>query len=50
MVEIRNAYKILFGKLEGNRQLGRPRRIWEDNIRMGLTETEWEGVDWMTMA
>jgi hypothetical protein len=40
-------YKILIGKPEGKRPLGRYRRRWEDNIRMDLREIWWEGVDWM---
>jgi hypothetical protein len=36
--EKRNAYRILVGKPEGKRPLGRPRRRWEDNIRMDLSE------------
>jgi len=36
---MRNAYKILVGRPEGKRSLGRPRRRWEDNIRMKLKET-----------
>jgi len=43
-------YKILVGKPEGKRPLGRPRRRWEDNIRMDLKELGWEGVDWMHLA
>jgi hypothetical protein len=39
MREKRNAYRILVGKLEGKRPLGRPRRRWKDNIRMDLRET-----------
>jgi hypothetical protein len=38
MGEMRNAYKILVGKSEEKTLLGRPRRIWEDNIRMDLRE------------
>jgi len=38
--------KILVGKPEGKRPLGRRRRRWED-IRMDLRETGWEGVDWL---
>ena len=38
MKEDRSAFKILIGKLTGNRPLGRPRRRWEDNIRMDLKE------------
>jgi hypothetical protein len=34
----RNAYRILVGKPEGKRPLGRPRRRWMDNIKMGLRE------------
>jgi hypothetical protein len=36
--EMRNEYTILVGKPEGNRPLGRPRRGWEDNIKLDLTE------------
>jgi hypothetical protein len=39
MGEKRNIYMILVGKPEGKRPLGRPRRRWEDNIKMDLTET-----------
>jgi hypothetical protein len=45
--EIRNAYKILVGKPEWKRPFRRPRHRWEDNIRMDLRETGWEGVDWI---
>jgi hypothetical protein len=41
--EKRNVYRILVGKLEGKRPLGRPRRGWEDNIKMDLRE---DGVVW----
>jgi hypothetical protein len=43
--EMRNEYKISIGKPEGKRLLGRPRRRWKDNIKMGLREMELEGVD-----
>jgi hypothetical protein len=43
------AYRILVGKLEGKRPL-RPRRRWVDNIKMGLREIGWDGVDWIDMA
>jgi hypothetical protein len=46
----RNAYRILVGKTEGKRQLGRPRHRWVDNIEMELSEIEWGGVDWIDMA
>jgi hypothetical protein len=42
MGEKRNAYKILVGKPEGKRQMGRPRRRWVDNIKMDLREIGWE--------
>jgi hypothetical protein len=45
MVEVRGAYNILVGKLEGRRLLGRPRRRWEDNIKMDLGETGFGDVD-----
>jgi hypothetical protein len=41
MVEERNLYKVFVGKPEGKRPLGRPRRGWEDGIRMDLRETDW---------
>jgi hypothetical protein len=50
MKEIRNSYNIFIRKPEGKRQRGRPRRRWEDNIRMDIRETVWEGVDWMHLA
>jgi hypothetical protein len=46
----RNAYRILVGKPEGKRPLGRPRRRWEDNIRMDLREIGWSGMDWIDLA
>jgi hypothetical protein len=45
-----NAYKILVGKPEGKRPLGRPRSRWVDNIKIDLRETGWDGVDWIDMA
>jgi hypothetical protein len=38
------------GKLEGTRPLGRPRRRWEDNIKMDLREVGWGGMDWINVA
>jgi hypothetical protein len=43
MEEMRNVYRILVGKPEGKKPLGRPRRRWED--RLDLREIGWEGVD-----
>jgi hypothetical protein len=43
--EERNVYRVLMGKLEGKRPLGRPRSRWEDGIRMDLRETGWGSVD-----
>jgi hypothetical protein len=48
--EKRNAYRLLVGKPEGKRPLGRPRRRWEDNIRMDLGEVKWSDVDWISLA
>jgi hypothetical protein len=50
MGNLRNAYKILVGKPEGKRPLGRPRRGWVDNIRMGVREIGWDGMDWMDLS
>jgi hypothetical protein len=46
----RNAYRILVGKPEGKRPLGRQRRRWMDNIKMDLREIGWDGVDWVNLA
>jgi hypothetical protein len=50
MGEGRGAYRALVGKPEGRRPLGRPRRRWEDNIKMDLREVGWEGADWIDLA
>jgi hypothetical protein len=47
MGEKRNVYKLLVGKPEGKRPLGRPRRRWIDNINMGLSEIGLNVVDWI---
>jgi hypothetical protein len=46
----RNAYRLLVGKPEEKRLLGRPRRRWVDNIRMDLREVGWGDVDWIGLA
>jgi hypothetical protein len=50
MGEKRNACRILVGKPEGKRPLGRPRRRWVDNIKMDLLEIDWGGVYWIGLA
>jgi hypothetical protein len=47
MEEKRKAYKLLVGKTNGRRPLGRPRRRWFHNIRMDLVEVGWVDVDWI---
>jgi hypothetical protein len=50
MGEKRNAYRLLVGKPEGKRSLGRPRGKWVDSIRMDLGEVSWGDVDWIDLA
>jgi hypothetical protein len=50
MGEKRNVYRLLVGKPEGKRPLGRPRHRSLDNIKMGLTEIGCGGVDWIGLA
>jgi hypothetical protein len=47
MVEVRGAYNLLVGRPEGRRPLGRPRRRWEDNIKMDLGEIGFGDLDWI---
>jgi hypothetical protein len=44
------AYRILVGKPERKRPLGRPRRRWVDNIKMDLGDVGWDGMDWIDLA
>jgi hypothetical protein len=48
--ERRVAYRVLVGKPEGKRPLGRPRRRWGVNIKMDLQEVGWRGMDWIDLA
>jgi hypothetical protein len=50
MGEVRNAYKSLVGKPEGNRPLGRPRRRWENNVRMVHRVIRQKSVGWMHLV
>jgi hypothetical protein len=50
MGEERKVYKVLVGKPEGKRPLGRPRLRWEDGIRMDLREIGFGGVDWIQLS
>jgi hypothetical protein len=48
--EGRGVYRVLVGKPEGKTPLGRPRRRWEDNIKMDLQEVGYGGTDWTKLA
>ena len=50
MGEGRGVYRVLVGKPEGKRPLGRPRHRWDDNIKMDLQEVGCGGMDWIEMA
>jgi len=50
MGERRGVYRVLVGKPEGKRPLGRPRRRWEDNMKMDLQEVGCVGMDWIELA
>jgi hypothetical protein len=50
MREERNVYNVLMGKPEGKTPFGRPRRRWEDGIRMYLRKIGWGSVDWIQVA
>jgi hypothetical protein len=50
MWEGRGAYRVLVWRPEGRRPLGRPRRRWEDNIKINLGEIEIDGANWIQLA
>jgi hypothetical protein len=50
MEEKWNPYTESMGKPEGKRVLGRPRHVWENNIKMDLKEIEWGGMDWIPLT
>jgi hypothetical protein len=50
MGEGRGAYRVLVGRREGKRLLGRSRRRWEDNIKMDLREIGIDGVNWIQLV
>jgi len=50
MGESRGLYRVLVGKPEGKKPLGRPRHSWENNIKMDLQEVGCEGMDWLDLA
>jgi hypothetical protein len=50
MGEKRNAYRILVGKPEINKPLGKPRNRWMNNIKMVLREIRWDSMDWIDLA
>jgi hypothetical protein len=50
MGEGRGVYRVLVGRPEGKRPLGRPRRGWEDNIKMDLREIRIDGTNWIRLA
>jgi hypothetical protein len=50
MGEERGAYRILLGRPEGRQPLGRPRRRWEDKIKMDVQKVGWGGMNWIELA
>jgi len=50
MWEKRGVYRVLVGKFEGKRPLGRTRHRWENNIKMNLQEVGCGGMDWIELA
>jgi hypothetical protein len=45
----RDAYRALVGRSEGKRPIGRPKRRRENNIKMGIPEMAWEGIEWIDL-
>jgi hypothetical protein len=45
-----NAYRVLMGDPEGKRPLGRPRRRWEDNVKINFREVGWGGMNWIHLS
>jgi hypothetical protein len=50
MGEGRGVYRVLVGRLEGKRPLGKPRRRWEDNIKLDLRKIGIDGANWIQLA
>jgi len=50
MGDRRGAYRALMGRPEGKRPLGRPRRRWEDSIKMDFQKVGWGGMDWIDVT
>jgi hypothetical protein len=50
MGDRRGAYRVLVGRSEGRRPLGRPRHRWGDNIKMDLQDVGWGGMGWIALA
>jgi hypothetical protein len=50
MEEVRSIYRVLVGRPEGKRPLGRPRRRWEDNIKMDIREIGINEANWIQLA
>jgi hypothetical protein len=50
MGEESKVYRVMVGKPEGKRPLGRPRRRWEDGVRVDLRQTGWGSVEWIQLA